>query len=128
MHHYVIKTPQTLTDSPTFIIKTTTIALTEGPKILNAANIRAALNEKLNENYGIEFSSMHKNFTFVTDGAAVMANLIRTSVSRSASEQGGNWMRCYVHVLNNVVKAAMNKFEKSSVLARVHQDFNALKK
>ena len=128
LHHFVIKRPQTLTDSPTFTIKTTTIALTERPKIPNAANIRAALNEKLNENYGIEFSTMRKNFTFVTDGAAIMANVAGTSVNRSASEQGGNWMRCYEHVLNNVMKTARNKCEKSSVLARVHQDFNALKK
>ncbi len=87
LHHFVIKKPQTLTDCQTFTIKTTTIALTQGPKIPNAANIRAALNEKLNENYGIEFSTMGKNFTFVTDDAAVMSSVAGKSFSRSESDQ-----------------------------------------
>ncbi len=128
IHHFIIRKPQTPTDSPIFTIRATSIVLVEGPNIPNAANIRACLNDKLINDCSIDFGTMQKNFTFVTDGGAVMANVAGSSISRSACDQGPTWMRCYIHVLNNIMKGVIAKCEKSSVLGRAHHDFNAIKK
>ncbi len=128
IHHFMVKKPHTLTNSPIFTIKTSSIILVEGPKVPNAINIRACLNQKLNEDYGIGFDTVQKNFISVTDGAAVIANVAGSSARKSVLEQRENWMRCYVHVLNNVMKSSIAKCENRPRISRVHQDFNQLKK
>ncbi len=49
---------------------------------------------KLIEDYSIDFGTVQQNFTRVTDGAAVVANVAGSSVGRSVDEQGVTWMRC----------------------------------
>ena len=120
VHHFNVKKPRTLTERPTFSIRTSTVLLIEVPKVPNTVNIRTCLNDKLVNDYGVEFDTIQKHFKLVTDGATVMANVAGSSISRSAEEHGGTGMRCYVHVLNNVMKLAMVLCEKSSLLSRVN--------
>ena len=126
IHNSVVKKPQTLTDIPTFKIKTSAIVLVKSPHVPNAANIQACLNDKWIENYDIEFCTMQKNFFFVTGGAAAMANIARILVSRSACEYGTTWLARYINLLDNITKAVVAKYEMSTALARVHTDFDNL--
>ncbi len=81
-----MKKPCTLTECPTFLILTGTVLLVEGLKVHNAVNIRIYFNDKLVYDYGVDFGIIQKHFRLVSDGAAVMADIARSSISRSAEE------------------------------------------
>ena len=64
----------------------------------------------------------------VTYWAAIMARVSGSSVSSNFADNSGAWMRCYVHSLNNALKAAMEACEKDPILQRLYRDFCAMKK
>jgi len=71
---------------------------------------------------------MHNNFTLVTDGAAVMAKMSGSSSSRNIAIPDEGWMRCYVHVLHNCMKAVMKSCQNDELLLNIHDDFIAMKR
>jgi len=109
-------------------MKTSTILFEEGPTVGNAANIRSLLGAKLQQHYSTSFESFQKNFTIVTDGAAVMACVAGSSVSRNIAPLDQKWMRCFVHVLHNTMKAVMENCKTDPILVKTAEDFKAMKK
>ncbi len=81
--------------------------LLESPSVSSAANLRTAIDDSLRAHNGVSISELQKSFTIVTDGAAVIAKVAGSSVSRTRSSTDHKWMRCMVHVLNNVVKYSL---------------------
>ena len=67
------------------------------------------MNDLLKLSYGIDFNSVQKGYTIVTDDAAVMAKLANSSVSTQVVVRDHKWMGCHVHVLQNRMKAAFEK-------------------
>ena len=59
------------------------ILLIESPKIAHARNIRDFVDSKLLEKSGFDFETLPRNFTVVTDAAAVMAKIGSSSVTRN---------------------------------------------
>ena len=80
-HHIDVTCSASVMEAPKFGIKTSTILFLEGPSVANAANITSMLDENLRNHFGVDFNSIRKNFTIVTDGAAVMARVAVSSVS-----------------------------------------------
>jgi len=86
------------------------------------------LDSNLQRDYGIDFATMHKTFILVTDGAAVMAKMAGSSVSESIAIPDEKWMRCYVHVLHNAMKAVMAECTGDETLEKISEDFKSMKK
>jgi len=128
LHHIEIKHMRGTHLKPTYGIKTNTILFVEGPGKANAVNIKEMLDKNLQRDYGINFDTMHKTFTLVTDGAAVMAKMAGSSVSESIAIPDEKWMRCYVHVLHNTMKAVMEECTGDDTLDKIGEDFKAMKK
>lgn len=128
VHHIHICRGKTIHAAPTFDMKTTTILFVEGPRVGTAINIRSLLGTKLLEQYNTSLEDMQKNFTVVTDGAAVMACVAGSSVSRNIAPLDQTWMRCFVHVLHNSMKAAMESCTTDDILVKTAEDFNSMKK
>ena len=84
----VVKKPKTLTDSVEFVIKVSTILLIKGPRTPHSENILASLRQHLHTDYDIEFDTIRKSFTMVTDVAAVMARFAWSSVSSNIAQLG----------------------------------------
>jgi len=128
VHHIDIVRANPFLDKPEFNMKTTTVLFVEGPTVGNAVNIRGLLDTNLQREYGTSFDSIQKNFTIVTDGAAVMACVAGSSVSRNIAPLDQTWMRCFVHVLNNVMKDTMENCVTDEILVKISQDFKAMKR
>lgn len=128
IHHFDMKRSKAFLDAPVFGLKTTTILFIEGPAVGNAANIRHVLDSNLKRQFGMSFEAIQKNFSIVTDGAAVMACVAGSSVSRRLAPLDQTWMRCFVHVLNCVMKAAMADLSTDTLLTKVSDDFKAMKR
>jgi len=120
--------PKNLREEVSFGIKNTTILLVEGPDSATAVNIRNTLDVNLKKYYGIGIDTIQETFTMVTDGAAVMASMAGSSVSRAIHPLDQTWMRCIVHAFNNVMKDTMKICETDQYLKKLSEDFKAMKK
>ena len=86
----------------TFSIISSTVSFVEGPDVGSGANKRAIFDKNLRSLHGVDFNSIQKQFTIVTDGEASMARIANSSVSSRAWPSDKKWMRCYVHALQNL--------------------------
>ncbi len=111
-----------------FEIRTVTLLLVQGPDEPSAKNIRACLNTALISEYEMPLESLMKDFSMVMDGAAVMARVANSSVSREIQETDETWMSCLAHFLNNTMKSVLANTKGSSVLQVVVQDFRSIKR
>ena len=93
-----------------------------------ARNIHLTLEDALRYKYGIELCNSMKNFTMVTDGAAVMVRVANASVSLDLHVPDETWMRYMTHILNNFMKKAMTSCSQSDILLVGAHDFHAVKK
>lgn len=57
-----------------------------------------------------------------------MARMTGSSVSTNVCALDERWIRCYVHILNNAMKAAMGQCNNHAVLKNVSEDFRAVKR
>jgi len=64
----------------------------------------------------------------VTDGAALMAKTVGSSVSLNRAFYDETWMRCIVYMLHNCMKAVMEVIASDEALKETIKDFNAMKK
>jgi len=128
LYYMDIKKPKTLTEEVSFCIKNVTMLLVEGPHSATAANIRDTLDVNLHKYYGFGIDTIQRNFTMVTDGAAVMASMAGSSVSRAIHPLDDKWMRCIAHAFNNVMKDAMKSCESIAHLKYLSDDFKAMKR
>ena len=127
-HHIHVIPSKTVIGNPEFEIKTTTALFLEGPEVPNAQNISSMLENNLQKDYGVEFNSIGKNFTLVTDGAAVMARMAGSSISTRIATPDQKWMRWFVHVLNNCMKAVMDSCAGEELLQKIVADFKFMKR
>ena len=128
LHHVDIVKGQTVLEVPRFCMRATTVLLTESPEVGNAVNVRAHLTQCLSSLYGIDFHSIQKTFTVVTDGAPVMARIANSSISTRHAQWDHTWMRCHVHVLQNCMKAAFERCSDDNVLRTISADFRSVKR
>ena len=96
-----------LSAGPQFEIINDTILLSEGPVTPNAINLRNMLQRDLLSHYGLSLDEVTKKFTMVTDGAAVMARMAGSSISRVIAPLDDKWRRCTVHMLINLKKDSL---------------------
>ena len=75
VHHMHIRKGKTALERPTFSIISSTVLFVEGPDVGSGANKRALFDENLRSLYGVDFNSIQKQFTIVTDGEASMARM-----------------------------------------------------
>ena len=113
--------------APKFEIKESTISLLEGPHVANAANLRVLFSHQLKLKYEVDFNSIQKTFTVVTDGAAVMARMANTSMSRRVSPWDQTWIRCHAHVLQKCMNVAVGKCKQNDILKRMSEVFKKVK-
>jgi len=128
VHHIDVVRPKSVLDLPKFQLKTSTILFVEGPPVGTANNIRSHLDSNLKSQFGTSFDAIQKNYTVVTDGAAVMACVAGSSVSRALAPLDQTWMRCHVHVLHNVMKHMMKNCNTDQILIKIAEDFKSMKK
>jgi len=128
IHHMNIHKKAVVTEGTEFTIKTTTILFLEGPEKPTASNIIQLLDTNLQQQYKITYGDIAKDFTFVTDGAAVMANVGGSSVSLRLARRDQRWMRCFAHVLSKVMEKAMLNCKNDPVLIKIHTDFKMMKR
>ena len=81
LHHFHMEKTKTLLELPRFSIKDSTILFIEGPDVSSGANKRELLDKNLRLMYGVDFVSIQKQFTIVTDGEASVARMANSSVS-----------------------------------------------
>ncbi len=89
-----------------------TLLLVEGPDVTNARNIRSVLNEGLKHRYNKDLDEFPPSFTFVTDGASVMANVAGSSVSHRLASESQNWMPCMAHQFDTAMKTTMSRISQ----------------
>lgn len=73
----------------------------------SAENIRATIQRDLLKTTGFNLSDFEKNFTFVTDCAAVMAKTFGASVSPRRIPFNERWIGCISHQINTTMKNVM---------------------
>lgn len=95
LHYFNVVKRSGVIEPPQFKIKATTILFVEGPDFSTADNLLAYLNDQLQLTYGVGFHSIQKTFIVVTDGAAVMAKMVKSSVSTRLVEIDQKWTPCY---------------------------------
>ncbi len=127
MQHMRI-TAETFHDSPSFEIQNSMFLFVEGLSVANAYNIRAKLDEELQRQYGVSLSSLTQFHAMFTDGAAVMARVAGSSVSPNIAQIDHKWMRCGVHILNNLMKDVIADCSGHPVLGVLAQDFKSMKR
>ncbi len=128
VHHIHVQKGKTALERPTFSIISSTILLIEGPDVGSGTNKRALLDENLRSLYGVDFNSIQKQFTIVTDGEASMARMANSSVSSRVCPRDENWMRCYVHVLQNCMKSVFALCADDDCLQKIGLDFKCAKR
>ncbi len=105
-----------------------TIVLIEGPSVPSAANLRSAIDNALEENYGVSMRSLISLFNIVAHCAAVIAKMAGSSISRNRNILEHRWMLCLVHTLNNALKATFQQCKNHSELHRVCTEFKNVKR
>ncbi len=95
----------------------------------SASVLRETLSERLLACFGLSFDRLLQSFTFVTDCAAVMPNIVGASVSTSVAPLNHKWAGCIVHQLNTVMKTTILQLSSSvnMDLYLIHADLSRLK-
>ena len=127
LHHVHIEKGKTILEVPKFQQKDSTVLFVEAPDVASGVSMRAHLDNYLQLTCGVDFHSMQKRFTVVTDGAAAMARMTNSSVSSRTVERDEKWMRFYVHILQNCMKNAFRRCSDNSALSKVKDDFKSVK-
>lgn len=127
IHHMEMKLSKNVVAFPKFSIKTSTILFMEGPSRSDALSIRNMIDENLTREYGIDLNAIQNSFTLVTDGAANMARMAGSSVSRRIAALDERWMRCLAHVLSISMKDAVKCCALDPLLVKISHDFKAMK-
>ena len=107
IHHIGMNKQSSVLTEVKYCIKSSTVLSFEVPGVNDADNIRKALDQNMREQIGTSFSSIQKQFTLVNDGAAVMARLAGSSVSRRIAVLDEMWVRCIARILNNIMKESI---------------------
>ena len=128
LHHIKVIKPRNLTESSTFRIRRKTLLLVEGPDSPTAAKMRGILDENLQATYEISLEKIQEKYILVTDGAAVISKMAGSSVSTNVCAPDEKWLRCYVQMLNNAMKAAMAQCKNHEILNKVVEVFRAVKR
>ena len=76
----------------------------------------------------MDFDAIRNKFTLVTDSAAVMARVAGSLVSRQIAAPDHRWMRCFVYVLNNCMKATIEACKLDSIMDKIVTDFKSMKR
>lgn len=95
------------------------------------ADIRELLRRHLYQTTGYDFDSFVRNFSLVTDSAAVMPTIVGASVSENISARDERWLPCVAHMLNTAMKHAMKALSDNTdepFAASVTKDIQAMKK
>lgn len=69
-----------------------------------------------------------RDFTMVTDGAAVMARAPNASISREIHVLDEIWMRCMDYFRNITMMSVITSYSDSATLQVVVEDFRSMKK
>ncbi len=128
VHHLTIAEGRTVLERPSFTIKDSTILFLESPDVASGQNMRSCIDENLRAYYGVDFNSMQKQFTIVTDGAAAMARMANSSVSLRIAPRDQKWMRCYVHVLQKSMQSVFESCSDDPLLNKISSDFKFVKR
>ena len=128
VHHLTISEGRTVLERPSFTIQSSTILFLESPDVASGQNMRSCIDEKLRACYGVDFNSIQKQFTIVTDGAASMARMANSSVSLRVAPRDQKWMRCYVHVLQKCMQSVFENCSDDPLLSKVSSDFKFVKR
>ena len=102
--------------------------LVEKPDFASGPNLRAVIDNRLRLNYGLDFNSIQKFFTVVTDGAANMARMANSSISSRLVCRDEKWIGYFVHVLSNCMKSLFQRCGEDSVSARVSNNLRAVQR
>ncbi len=115
IHHIDMNKQSSVLTEVKYSIKNSTVLSFEVPRVYDADNIRKVLNQNLREQVGTSFSSIQKQFTLATDGAAVMARLAGSSVSHRIAVLDERWICCIAHILNKITKKYRRLCKRSSI-------------
>ena len=110
-----------------FKVINTALILVEGLDAPRAQNFKSCLNSALMDKYDLSLGRFFRDFTSVTDDAAVMARIAFASVSREIHELDEKWLSCIAHGLNNAIKSVMSTNSNGLILEEVAQDFRSIK-
>ena len=119
VHHMHMTEPKSVLEKPRFSIVSSTVLFIKGPDISSGANKRALLDENLRSSYGVDFNSVQKRFTIITDGEASMPRKANSSVRSRVCARDEKWIRCCVHVLYNCMKSAFSVNAVDSILQKL---------
>jgi len=104
-----------------------TLTLVEPLNGETAANLRLLLSTNSQQRYETLFTEMAERFTFVTDCAAVMPNVVGASVSQRMAPLREKWMDCFAHQTNTAMKLCLEECENDSLLQDVFNDLKSAK-
>ena len=82
-----------------------TFLFAKGPDVGSGAIKHAFLDESLRSLYGVDFNSVQKQFTTITDSEASIARMENNSISSRICPTDEKWVSCYVHVLQKRLKS-----------------------
>ena len=128
LHHFHMEKTKTLLELPRFSIKDSTILFIEGPDVSSGANKRELLDKNLRLTYGVDFDSIQKEFSIVTDGETSMARMANSSVISRVCPAKETLIRCYVHVLQNCMKTVFSQCADDSTLQKIDVDLKHVKR
>ena len=102
--------------------------LFEKPDFSSDANLWAVSDHQMRLTYTVDFNSIQKKITVVTDGAANMDRMANSSIISRLVRRDEKWTSCLVHVVSKFVKIVFQGCREDSVLARVRDNFRAVKR
>ena len=127
-HHEYMKKGKSILEQPNFSIISNSVLFAEAPDVSSGCNKRAIFDENLRSLYGVDFNSIQRQLTIVTDGEASMARMTNSSVSSRVCPRDERWMRCYVHVLRNCMKTVFSLCTEDPSLQKIGLDFKSVKR
>ena len=128
LHHIHIRKGKTVLERPRFSIISSTALFVEGPDVGSGSSKHGIFDENLRWLYGVDFTSIQKQFTFVTDGEASMARMANSSVSSRTCPRDEKWMRCYVNVIQNCMKSVFYQCGDDACLRKIGRCFKSVKR
>lgn len=127
VHFFKFKKNGTLDEQVCGRMVCRTLLLTETVSGETVSDLRLLLSSSLHEKNYSSLSYLCKTFTFVTDCAAVMPNIVGASISQIISPLIEMWMVCFAHQTHTAMNLCMRDCKSDPFLKDICDDLKAAK-
>ena len=128
LHHIEVPKVSNVLSAPNNSIRIRTLLFQQISDVASGVNLHNHLNNERNIQYGVNFDSIQRHCTILTDGAAAMVKMVNISVSSRMPCRDERWMRCLVHILNTSIKYSFKNCKNDPMLCKILEQYKVVKR